>query len=87
MGCSARCRHLVNATERSVCGGDADLKSNYFDRLLLSLLQILQAKVQRLERLVNLKDIRVKDLQTRLLQLQDAEADNSPADRPRIIHR
>jgi len=86
MGCTlpppGECDWTVHVRRR--CG----FRSIYFDRLLLlSLLQILQAKVQRLERLVSLKDIRVKDLQTRLQQLQDAEADNSPADRPRIIHR
>jgi len=54
------------------------------------LLQILQAKIQRLEHLVQLKDIRIEDLQTRLKQMQEvaaAEADISPSSRPRIIRR
>jgi len=55
------------------------------------LVQILQAKIQRLEHLVQLKDIRIEDLQTRLKQMQEtaaAEADVSPGGRPtRIIHR
>jgi len=38
------------------------------------LLQILQAKIQRLEHLVQLKDIRIEDLQTRLTQMQQIAA-------------
>jgi len=56
----------------------------------LLLLQILQAKIQRLEHLVQLKDIRIEDLQTRLKQFHEmvAEEDNiSPGGKPRIIHR
>jgi len=30
----ASCRHLANAIEPSVCGGDAAFLSNYFDHLL-----------------------------------------------------
>ena len=54
------------------------------------LVQILQAKVQRLEHLVQLKDIRIEDLQTRLQQIQEAvaaEADRSPDGKPRFIRR
>ena len=57
------------------------------------LLQILQAKIQRLEHLVQLKDIRIEDLQSRLRQVQEAEAeaeaeaDSMSAGRSRLIHR
>jgi len=30
----ADCRHQANTIERSMCGGDADFLSNYFDHLL-----------------------------------------------------
>jgi len=54
------------------------------------LVQILQAKIQRLEHLVQLKDIRIEDLQMRLKQMQEAtaaEADRSPDGKPRFIRR
>jgi len=53
-------------------------------------LQILQAKIQRLEHLVQLKDIRIEDLQTRLKQMKDslaAAADDRPQGKPRSIRR
>ena len=55
------------------------------------LLQILHAKIQRLEHLIQLKDIRIEDLQTRLKQMQEifaaAGANVSPNDRQTVVRR
>jgi hypothetical protein len=42
--------------------------------VFLTTIQILQGKIRRLEHLLQLKDIRIEDLQTRLQQLTDQKS-------------